>query len=73
MVVSPPKIMVLVAPPYLEVGLNRFDCGLTLRVQQWALVLHRNSFVGLAGNNLELSGNVKPEMQATAIRSRFSG
>ena len=28
---------------------------------------HRN--VGLAGNNLELAGNVKPELQATAIPS----
>ena len=34
---------------------------------------HRNACVGLAGNNLELAGNGKPELQATAIRSRFSG
>ena len=34
---------------------------------------HRNTCVGLAGNNLELAGNGKPELQATAIRSRFSG
>ena len=34
---------------------------------------HRNARVGLAGNNLELSGNGKPELQATAIRSKFSG
>ena len=33
----------------------------------------RNACVGLAGNNLELAGNGKPELQATAIRSRFSG
>ena len=29
---------------------------------------HRNAYVGLAGDNLELSGNVKPELQGTAIR-----
>ena len=34
---------------------------------------HRNACVGLAGNNLELAGNGKPELQETAIRSRFSG
>ena len=34
---------------------------------------NRNACVGLAGNNLKLSGNGKPELQATAIRSRFSG
>ena len=28
---------------------------------------HRNACVGLAGNNLELAGNGKPELQATAI------
>ena len=33
---------------------------------------HRNACLGLAGNNLELAGNGKPELQATAIRSRFS-
>ena len=32
---------------------------------------HHNACVGLAGDNLELSGNGKPELQATAIRSRF--
>ena len=34
---------------------------------------HRNACVGLAGNNLELAGNGKPELQAISIRSRFSG
>ena len=34
---------------------------------------HRNACVGLAGNNLELAGNGKPELQATAIRYRFTG
>ena len=34
---------------------------------------HCNACVGLAGNNPELAGNGKPELQATAIRSRFSG
>ena len=34
---------------------------------------HRYACVGLAGNNLELAGNGKPELQATVIRSRFSG
>ena len=34
---------------------------------------HSNACVGLAVNNLELAGNGKPELQATAIRSRFSG
>ena len=34
---------------------------------------HRNACVGLAVNNLELSGNGKSELQATPIRSRFSG
>ena len=34
---------------------------------------YRNACVGLEGNNLELAGNGKPELQATAIRSRFSG
>ena len=34
---------------------------------------HRNACVGLADNNLELAGNGNPELQATAIRSRFSG
>ena len=33
----------------------------------------RNACAGLAGNNLELASNGKPELQATAIRSRFSG
>ena len=34
---------------------------------------HRNACVGLAGNNSELAGNGKPELQAIAIASRFSG
>ena len=34
---------------------------------------HRNACVGLAGNNLQLAGNGKLELQATAIRSIFSG
>ena len=34
---------------------------------------HRNACVGLAGYNLELVGNGKPELQATAKRSRFAG
>ena len=34
---------------------------------------HRNVCVSLAGNNLELPGNGEPELQATAIRSRFGG
>ena len=34
---------------------------------------HRNASVGLAGNNPDLAGNGKPELQATTIRSRFSG
>ena len=34
---------------------------------------HRNTCVGLAGNNLVLAGNGKLELQATAIQSRFSG
>ena len=34
---------------------------------------NRNACVGLAGSNIELAGNGKPELQATAIRSRFSG
>ena len=34
---------------------------------------YRNACVGLAGNNLELAGSGKPELQATAICSRFSG
>ena len=63
------------------VGLKRFVWGLTLRVQKWAPGLqgvlkdleHRNACVSLAGNNLELAGNGKPELQATAIRSRLSG
>ena len=33
---------------------------------------HRNAYVGLAGNNLELAGNGKPELQAIAIHSIFS-
>ena len=36
-------------------------------------VEHRIACVGLAGNNLELATNGKPELQATPIRSRFSG
>ena len=36
-------------------------------------VEHRNACVGLASNNPELAGNGKPELQATAIRSRFNG
>ena len=36
-------------------------------------LVHRNACVGLAGNKLELAGNGKPELEATAIRSRFSG
>ena len=34
---------------------------------------HRSTCVGLAGNNLELACNGKPDLQATAMRSRFSG
>ena len=34
---------------------------------------HGNACVGLAGNNIELAGKGKPELQATALRSRFSG
>ena len=34
---------------------------------------HSNACVGLAGNNLELAGNGKPDLQATAIHYRFSG
>ena len=34
---------------------------------------HRNACVGLAGNNLELAGNGKKELQAIAIGSRFCG
>ena len=34
---------------------------------------HRNACVGLAGNNLELADNGNPELQATAIRFRFTG
>ena len=34
---------------------------------------HRNACVGLAGNNLKLAGDGKPELQATAIHSIFSG
>ena len=34
---------------------------------------HCNACVGLAVNVLDLAGNGKPELQATAIRSRFSG
>ena len=33
---------------------------------------HRNACVGLAGNNLELACNGKPELQATAIPSRLA-
>ena len=32
---------------------------------------HRNACVGLAGNNLELAGNGKPELQVTAIHVFF--
>ena len=57
-----------------EVGLKRFVCGLTLRVQPMGArttsllkdLKHRNACVGLAGNNLELAGNGKPELQATS-------
>ena len=34
---------------------------------------HRNAYVGLVVNNLELAGNEKPKLQATAICSRFNG
>ena len=34
---------------------------------------HRNACVGHTGKNLELPGNAKPKLQATAKRSRFSG
>ena len=34
---------------------------------------HRNPCVGLAGNYLKLLGKEKPELQATAIRSKLRG